>query len=520
MIKRREFFPLATVAAAAVAGSSSLSQAATAACATEASTKDVDIDPVNQSPAQLSKHSIRLPKLDNQSSQDFFSSLRSWMRNASPGLGAEVDALAASQGVNAAQLPMEAAWQLAMTHPTYAARARLNTSTQQAMWRGISGVFHGNADAYLAALAATDRSGPGSLELNPGMAVPEYTRYEIHIQPGGYVGDDFAGAISLHGFKHFDRQFSFNDHQEHHLAMAQETPLPCDGQVRKVLDLGCGWGGLATALKERFPDAEVWGIDVGGAKVRLGASPGGEHGRGGELRAAARRGFEVRVRVVRRGGQLHHVPRGVCRGGEADRRGDPSDPAAGWRVPGGRLRLARESGVSRAADGVGEGGAVGGPSLQHGALGAGVSRLGFPGRAAGGGIRGEDRSEAAGGVPGDYGDETGLEGTLPFPKLPLAGCRPPGPSSDLRRQGGTRDVATSRHCASLSAPCFRSNAIDLSAAERRDGPHARGMQSNDEVVAVARVASQFRVICGQRATRPSGTAALQGARSKPSDCNP
>ena len=47
MIKRREFLPMATVAATALAGASSLSQAATAACATEASTKDVDIDPVN-----------------------------------------------------------------------------------------------------------------------------------------------------------------------------------------------------------------------------------------------------------------------------------------------------------------------------------------------------------------------------------------------------------------------------------------------------------------------------------------
>jgi ubiquinone/menaquinone biosynthesis C-methylase UbiE len=268
MIKRREFLPMATVAATALAGASSLSQAATAACATEASTKDVDIDPVNQTPAQLAKHSIRLPKLDTQSTQDFFSSVRSWMRDASPDLGGQLEALAASRNVKSAELSMDTAWQLAMTHPTYAARARINTSTQQLMWRGIADVYHNDADAWLAALAATDKSGPGSLELNPGMALPEYTRYEIHIQPGGYVGDEFAGAISLHGFKHFDRQFSFNDHQEHHLAIAQETPLPCDGQVKRVLDLGCGWGGLATAYKERFPEAEVWGIDVGAPMVR------------------------------------------------------------------------------------------------------------------------------------------------------------------------------------------------------------------------------------------------------------
>lgn len=270
-MKRREFIPLATTvaASAAVAGASSMGQAATpAACAAEASTQDVDIDPENQAPAMLKKNSIRLPKLDQQSTQDFFSSLRSWMRASSPDLGAQVESLATTRGLNPAEMPMDAAWQLAMTHPVFAARSRINTSTQQLMWRGIADVFHKNSDAYLAALAATDRSGPGSLELNPGMALPEYTRYEIHIQPGGYVGDEFAGAISLHGFKHFDRQFAFNDHQEHHLAMAQETPLPCDGKVARILDLGCGWGGLATAYKERFPEAEVWGIDVGAPMVR------------------------------------------------------------------------------------------------------------------------------------------------------------------------------------------------------------------------------------------------------------
>jgi ubiquinone/menaquinone biosynthesis C-methylase UbiE len=266
MIKRREFLPLATATAAAV-GASSITDAATS-CATRAAATDAPIDPQRQSPAELARHSIRLPMLDEQSTQDFFSSLRTWMRNASPGLGGQLEALAANQGVRAAQLPMEAAWQLAMRHPTYASRSRINTSAQQLMWSGIGNVFYRNAAAWRQALEATDHRGPGKLELNPDMVVPEYTRYEIHIQPGGYVGDEFAGAISLHGFKHFDRQFAFNDHQEHHLAMAKEMPVPCDGNVRRVLDLGCGWGGLATALKQRFPQAEVWGIDVGAPMVR------------------------------------------------------------------------------------------------------------------------------------------------------------------------------------------------------------------------------------------------------------
>ncbi len=264
MINRREFFPLATATAAATVGSASVLGAANAS----AGTRDVHLDPNHLSAAELARHSIRLPSLDSQSAQDFFSSLRSWMRTASPDLGGQLEALAASQGVSSAELPLESAWQLAMRHPSFASRSRIGTSAQQLMWNGIADTFHKNGEAYLRALESTDKSGPGSLELNAQMSLPDYTRHEIHIQPGGYVGDDFAGAISLYGFKQFDRQFAFNDHQEHHLAMAQEMPLPKDGEVRRVLDLGCGTGGLATALKERFPDAEVWGIDVGGPMVR------------------------------------------------------------------------------------------------------------------------------------------------------------------------------------------------------------------------------------------------------------
>ena len=49
------------------------------------------------------------------------------------------------------------------------------------------------------------------------------------------MGDEFAGAISLHSLEYFDRQFAFDDHQEHHLRIAQEIPLPCDGKVKRVL---------------------------------------------------------------------------------------------------------------------------------------------------------------------------------------------------------------------------------------------------------------------------------------------
>ena len=40
-----------------------------------------------------------------------------------------------------------------------------------------------------------------------------------------------------------------------------KLPTPADGRVRRVLDIGCSAGQSATAFKERFPEAEVWGVD-------------------------------------------------------------------------------------------------------------------------------------------------------------------------------------------------------------------------------------------------------------------
>jgi SAM-dependent methyltransferase len=59
-----------------------------------------------------------------------------------------------------------------------------------------------------------------------------------------------------------------NEQDQIHRAAAAKMPLPKDGKVRRILDMGCGVGQFTSALKERFPDAEVWGIDVGGPMVR------------------------------------------------------------------------------------------------------------------------------------------------------------------------------------------------------------------------------------------------------------
>jgi ubiquinone/menaquinone biosynthesis C-methylase UbiE len=135
------------------------------------------------------------------------------------------------------------------------------------MWDRAFRAFHGEAEKYLALMEETDNAGPGSLELNPDMFLPDYTCHEIHAQPGGYVGDPFAGWVYHWALTQAYYQAE-NEYDQAHLAVAQGCPKPADGEVHRVLDMGCGSGLSTTAYKERFPDAEVWGIDVGGPMVR------------------------------------------------------------------------------------------------------------------------------------------------------------------------------------------------------------------------------------------------------------
>jgi len=264
MFNRREMFPVAT-ALAAFATSTGVKFA-------EAKTTDVKIDPRNQPKDMEAKHEIRLEKLDHQSIADFMGSFRLAMsKEYGAVMSKQVNSYLEAQGIDTKKdYSLEEAFDLSMKHPTFQMQARTWVSGQQQMWSIIANTFHSNADEILAELEKTDKSGPGKLELNPGIKMPDSVKHEIHIQPGGYVGDPFAGAISQYGSKQFGRGSAhlWNDRQERHLTMGQETPLPASGDVKRILDMGTGWGSLATALKLRFPDAEVWGVDIGGPQVR------------------------------------------------------------------------------------------------------------------------------------------------------------------------------------------------------------------------------------------------------------
>ncbi len=128
----------------------------------------------------------------------------------------------------------------------------------------------------------------GTVRSNPDLAIPRYIdAVDIHVMPGNFhtelaPDDTFAGALYDRGVHVF--AFGGLGARNDGLGVAQaawvKETYP-DLKPRRILDMGCGPGFTTLPWKEAFPDAEVYGIDVGGPQVRYA------HGRAESLGIAA-----------------------------------------------------------------------------------------------------------------------------------------------------------------------------------------------------------------------------------------
>ena len=270
MIGRRELFG-ATAASLVLAKSLQANAAQTAANADSAAAAAAKPIRGAMQPRGVDGRLVRLGTLDLESQQDFTLGFRLMhsksLRTAS---NAAFERVLAREGIDPlTPLTIEQVRALVATEPAINIASRAWLANQQVTWKTLRDHFHAHADEYLSEMEAADKTGPGALDIPTNFDVPAYTRHEIHIQPGGYVGDPFAGHIYHYGTNSFYISvIGHNEQDQVHKSTAGRLPLPEDGKVKRILDMGCGIGQMTVALKERFPDAEVWGIDVGAPMVR------------------------------------------------------------------------------------------------------------------------------------------------------------------------------------------------------------------------------------------------------------
>lgn len=147
-------------------------------------------------------------------------------------------------------------------------RNHMYVNVQEMIWRRVVLTRERDGDRFRHELNTTDAQGPGTLTLDPELEMPEYyERMDVHIQPGSYHRYDLGGYVYSYGHNVFHLGENFGDDLQREIADA--VPTPPDGQVKKILDIACTHGLTTTGLAERFPDAEVTGLDLAAPVLRV-----------------------------------------------------------------------------------------------------------------------------------------------------------------------------------------------------------------------------------------------------------
>lgn len=213
----------------------------------------------------------RLSSMTAEGELDFHTGYRRWMaRKLNRAANEQANKLLKANGFDpASDVPLDDVLRLLTADQTVAMYLQNWQRTQAAMWKIIKHECDANADKLLQEMATAEKRGPGSLTLDANLDIPDYACYEIHVQPGGYVGDRFAGHIYYYGTMVVLGGGVGNYQDQGQTTLAAAVPTPADGKIKRILDQGTSCGQYAMALKRRFPEAEVYADDVGGPMIRF-----------------------------------------------------------------------------------------------------------------------------------------------------------------------------------------------------------------------------------------------------------
>jgi ubiquinone/menaquinone biosynthesis C-methylase UbiE len=120
----------------------------------------------------------------------------------------------------------------------------------------------------------------GKLELNSEFNYPEHQlKVEIHRMPGGYLQnrdefDFWTGAMYDYGtFLYGQGWFGgLNDELGYTLINNVLLNYYPEFTPQKILDMGCSVGHSTLPYVSEYPDAEVWGIDLGASLLRYASA--------------------------------------------------------------------------------------------------------------------------------------------------------------------------------------------------------------------------------------------------------
>ncbi|MFS0850326.1 methyltransferase domain-containing protein [Novosphingobium panipatense] len=164
--------------------------------------------------------------------------------------------------------------------------AAVNRISQELLWDSVIDSIEREEDALRAAAAENSAKNRGELRVPENFQVPRYvSALDIHCMPGGYAGDPedpdgvSLGVLYDRGVYLYSMGYTgpFNDDMGRSVVNYLKRKMP-DFKPKRILDLGCTVGHSTLPYKELFPEAEIWGIDVGGPMVRYAHARAGAFG--------------------------------------------------------------------------------------------------------------------------------------------------------------------------------------------------------------------------------------------------
>ncbi len=174
------------------------------------------------------------------------------------------------------RLPETAAEVRHLMEDTYYYRASsiIGRATQELLWDTVGETIERQLDDLIEKARPKDGA-LGTLTLDPDMKMPKYIEdVDVHVMPGNFhtelcEGDVLAGALYDRGAYIFayGSRGQYNEQLGTLIAGMLKSRFP-DFKPKRILEIGCSMGTSTVALKDGFPDAEMYGIDVSAPMVR------------------------------------------------------------------------------------------------------------------------------------------------------------------------------------------------------------------------------------------------------------
>lgn len=159
--------------------------------------------------------------------------------------------------------------------PYFQLYASTNRVAQELLWEATNVSIERQLPELIETAGNLSSKASAKLVVPEGFVPPRYvSAIDIHCMPGGYCSevcdnDITAGALYDRGVYLYAMGYTGpnNDDMGRSVCNYLKRNMP-DFRPRRILDMGCTVGHSTLPYKEYFPDAEIWGIDVGAPVIR------------------------------------------------------------------------------------------------------------------------------------------------------------------------------------------------------------------------------------------------------------